>query len=148
MKKYLLLGLFSSFFLCSFAQPQEFYPVKKLENHVIEKGEIIFIRKTGIAGWAIPFKTFINEDLVCKINNKRFSKHEVEAGSYLCTAQFYGKKRNIKRENASIEVRAGEKKYVLLQMDYGLFYNSLSTIEIPEKTALKIISEIKEDGKY
>ncbi len=148
MKKYFFLALFSSLFLYSFAQPQEFFPSQKVKTHEVDKGEIIFIRKTGIVGWAIPFKTFINDDLVCKINNKRFSKHKVEAGSYLCTAQFYGKKRNEKREHAHIEVKAGEKKYIILQMNYGFFYNTLSPIEIPEKAALQLISEIKEDRNY
>ena len=119
------------------------------KNNVEETGEIIFIRKTGYSGWAIPFKTFIEEDLSSRINNNRYSKHLVKAGVYNCSAQFYGKKRNHKRDQVAVEVKPGEKKYVMLNMHYGFLVAKMSVVEISEESAMNILSQgVKDDPKY
>ena len=50
---------------------------QQIDVSVNETGKICFIRSTGFQGSATAFKTFIDEQFVCKLNNKRYSIHEV-----------------------------------------------------------------------
>jgi len=148
MKKIILLSLFSFLLSICYAQPQAALAINQATIEKEEMGEIIFIRNTGIYGCAVAFRTFIDEGFVCKLNNKRYSKHKVKAGQHDCTAQFYGKKLITRRGTSKIKIRAGEKKYILLVMKYGWFTSRISTVEISETSAIKMIDKLKEDKRY
>ena len=63
-----------------------------------ETGTIYFMRKTGISGTVSAFNAFIDGKLVCRLNNKKFSAHEVPAGEHIITVQFSGKNAKDKAE--------------------------------------------------
>ena len=113
-----------------------------------EKGEIVFIRDTGAPGCAITFRTFIDKNLTSKINNKRFTKHSVEAGEHEFSTQFYGKKHKAKTLTSKINVEAGKTHYVLLVNKMGFWISKLHAVEITEASAQIWLGKIKEDKKY
>lgn len=112
-----------------------------------ETGTICFIRSTGFAGSASAFKTFIDDEFVCKLNNKKYSLHEVSAGEHECSVQFGGKKSKEKAEKFKVEVKPGTITYVQLVFETGMFINNVYCEEVTENTANQKMKKLKEDKK-
>jgi len=146
MKQFLFLAFICTSFFSLQAQPSVSEENIQIEEET--KGEIIFIRNTGIYGSGIAFRTFINENLASRINNKCFTKHIVEAGEYDLSTQFYGKKRRKKAQTSKINVEAGKTHYILLVYRMGFWVNKLNAVEITEASAQPWLEGIKEDRKY
>ena len=112
-----------------------------------ETGTICFIRSTGFAGSATAFKTFIDKEFVCKLNNKKYSFHEVSAGKHLCSVQFGGRKSKEKAEKFEVDVKPGKVTYVQLVFETGAFVNNVYCEEVTENTANNKMKKLKEDIK-
>ncbi len=110
-------------------------------------GKICFIRSTGFQGSAMAFKTFIDEQFVCKLNNKRFSYHEVAPGIHSCSVQFGGKKSKEKAEKFEVEVKPGQITYVQLVFETGVLINNVYCEEVTENTANNKMKQLVEDTK-
>ncbi len=87
-------------------------------------GQIYFLRSTGMPGAATNFKAFIDETLVCKINNDRFSVHDVAPGKHTCSVQFGGKESKKGAEKLEVVVEAGKITYVQVVVKLGVFVNN------------------------
>ncbi|GAA4817656.1 hypothetical protein GCM10023330_28020 [Litoribaculum gwangyangense] len=112
-----------------------------------QTGTICFIRSTGFAGSASAFKTFIDEEFVCKLNNKKYSFHEVSVGLHSCSVQFGGKKSKEKAEKFEVDVKPGEITYVQLVFETGVLINNVYCEEVTENTAKNKMEGLKEDTK-
>jgi hypothetical protein len=112
-----------------------------------EMGKIYFLRSTGFQGSAAAFKTFIDGELVCKLNNKKYSIHEVSIGKHECSVQFGGKKSKEKAEKFEVQVEAGKSTYVELVFETGIFINNIYCQEVTENTANKKMEIMEEDTK-
>lgn len=110
-------------------------------------GKICFIRSTGFMGSASAFKTFIDENFVCKLNNKRYSIHEVSAGKHSCSVQFGGKKSKVRAEKFEVVVKPNETTYVQVVFETGVLVNNIYCEEVTKNTALNKIKKLKEDKK-
>jgi len=119
--------------------------VKAQDSTKVETGKIYFLRSTGFAGSASAFKTFIDEKFVCKLNNKKYSIHEVPAGKHKCSVQFGGKESKEGAEKFEVEVQPGKNTYVELVFETGFFVNNIYCEEITENTAKKKMEQMKED---
>ena len=120
---------------------------QETESTTQETGKICFIRSTGFAGSASAFKTFIDEQFVCKLNNKRYSFHEVNPGKHTCSVQFGGKKSKEKAEKFEVNVKPGETTYVQLVFETGMLINNIYCEEVTENTAKSKMEKLKEDNK-
>ncbi|GEC70548.1 Protein of unknown function [Flavobacterium flevense] len=112
-----------------------------------QTGKIYFLRSTGFQGSAVAFKTFIDGEFVCSLNNKKYSIHEVPAGKHECSVQFGGKKSKEKAEKFEVQVEPGKITYVQLVFETGLFINNIYCEEVTENTATQKISNMEEDTK-
>ena len=112
-----------------------------------ETGTICFIRKTGFFGSASAFKTCIDEKFVCKLNNKRYSMHEVSPGSHIVSVQFGGKKSKKKAEKFQVNVEPGKITYVQIIMETGALVNNIYCEEVTENTATRKMKSLKPDKK-
>lgn len=110
-----------------------------------QTGKIYFLRSTGFAGSAQAFKTFIDEKFVCKLNNKKYSVHEVPAGKHKCSVQFGGQKPKEGAEKFEVEVEAGKNTYVQLVFETGFWINNVYCEEVTENTANQKMSNMSED---
>ncbi|WP_369765115.1 DUF2846 domain-containing protein [Flavobacterium sp. WC2429] len=117
------------------------------ESKTTETGKIYFLRSTGFQGSAVAFKTFIDGEFVCKLNNKKYSIHEVPVGKHECSVQFGGKKSKEKAEKFEVQVEAGKITYVQLVFETGLFINNIYCEEVTENTATKKMKIMEEDTK-
>ncbi|GGK19704.1 hypothetical protein GCM10007962_12220 [Yeosuana aromativorans] len=141
MKKIFLVSLLS-FFAATFN-----LNAQQVDASASETGKICFIRSTGFQGSASAFKTFIDEQFVCKLNNKRFSYHEVTPGIHRCSVQFGGKKSKDKAEKFEVDVKPGKTTYVQLVFETGILINNVYCEEVTENTAVQKMSQLKEDDK-
>jgi len=110
-------------------------------------GKVYFIRSTGFAGSAGPFTTFIDDKLVCKLNNKRYSIHEVSAGEHSFSVQFTGSKSKEKAERITIDVEAGKTYYIQLIFQAGMLKNNVYCQEVTASSAKTVLSACEEDKK-
>ena len=138
MKK-IIFALLVSLIVTSFATAQD------KEN--VETGKIYFLRSTGFQGSAVAFKTFIDGEFVCKLNNKKYSIHEVLVGKHECSVQFGGKISKEKAEKFEVQVEPGKITYVQLVFETGVFINNIYCEEVTENTAKKKMEILVEDTK-
>ena len=117
------------------------------DSLVKETGKIYFLRSTGFQGSAVAFKTFIDGEFVCKLNNKKYSIHEVAVGKHECSVQFGGKKSKEKAEKFEVIVEPGKITYVQLVFETGLFINNIYCEEVTENTATQKMKMMEEDNK-
>ncbi|MBC5862987.1 DUF2846 domain-containing protein [Flavobacterium turcicum] len=136
MKKTILTLLVSLFFAVGAAAQ---------ETSTSETGKIYFLRSTGFQGSAVAFKTFIDGEFVCKLNNKKYSIHEVPVGKHECSVQFGGKVSKEKAEKFVIDVQPGKTVYVQIVFESGILINNVYCEEVTENTATSKMQNMKED---
>ncbi|MCF6141267.1 DUF2846 domain-containing protein [Flavobacterium sp. K77] len=136
MKKTILTLLVSLFFAVGVAAQ---------ETSTSETGKIYFLRSTGFQGSAVAFKTFIDGEFVCKLNNKKYSIHEVPVGKHECSVQFGGKVSKEKAEKFVIDVQPGKTVYVQIVFESGILINNVYCEEVTENTATSKMQNMKED---
>jgi hypothetical protein len=114
-----------------------------------EYGLVYFLRGKGHAGSATAFSALIDDAIVCKLNNRRYSVHQVSPGKHEFKAQFGGKKGKKKAEIALIEIEAGKTYYVQMIMQASFWVNDVSAQEVTRNSALRLYEddEIKLDTK-
>lgn len=107
---------------------------------------VVFMRSTGGQGSAIAFSTFVDNQLVCRLNNKRFSTHAIPAGEHTVSVQVAGKEASEKAEHITINAEAGKTYYIQLMSKVGLLINNLSCKVVTEDAAKTVLSRLKEDS--
>ena len=110
-----------------------------------DSAKIVFIRSTGFSGSATAFAAFIDDKLVCRLNNKRFSTHTVPAGSHQFSVQFAGKNSKEKAERIKINTEGGKTYYIQLVFQPGLVVNNIYCQEVTENSAQTVLAKVKED---
>jgi VCBS repeat-containing protein len=108
-------------------------------------GKVYFMRSTGVQGWAVAFTAFIDGQFVCKLNNKKYSVHEVNVGEHTFSVQFAGKSSKEKAEQITINIEGGKSYYVQMIFQPGLIKNNLYCQEVTEGSAKTILPECSED---
>lgn len=116
-------------------------------SYAQETGTIYLMRKTGMSGTVSAFNAFIDGELVCRLNNKKFSVHEVPAGEHIITVQFSGKSAKDKAEPITVMVKPGQPVFVQMVLEAGVVINNLYCLEITESSARPILRKLKEDSK-
>jgi hypothetical protein len=112
-----------------------------------QMGKICFLRSTGLVGFYAHFKTYIDGNLVCKLDNKKYSIHEVCAGNHECYVIFGGSKFNEKAEKCKIKVESDKITYVQFFLENGSLSFRIYGEEITEDKAKEKIKKMKEETK-
>ena len=123
---------------------------QEIDKNVVDStqtAKVYFLRSTGFAGSAAGFTAFIDDQLACNLNNKRYSIHEVSPGKHKFTVQFGGKKSKKKAEPILIEMEAGKTYYVQMLFQTGIIKNNLYCQEVTKCSADAVMSDLKEDKK-
>ena len=119
-----------------------------ISGHSQDKyARVYFIRSTGFQGSAAAFTAFIDQQLVCKLNNKKFSVHQVDPGEHSFSVQFGGKQSKAKAEQIKINVEAGKTYYIQMVFQTGLIKNNLYCQEVTENSAKAVLVNCVEDTK-
>lgn len=139
MKKLLSLLLLSSIVISAEAQ-------SATADTTTQTAKVYFMRSTGFTGSAQGFTVFIDDNIVCKLNNKRYSVHEVAPGTHRFSVQFAGKNSKDKAERIEISTEAGKTYYIQLIFQNGLLKNNLYCQEVTENSAKTMLGNLKEDS--
>ena len=142
MTSFALSFLFSVITTSAFSQTTD----TAAANAAGATANVIFMRATGGQGALIPFSTFIDDKLVCRLNNKHYSTHTIPAGTHTVSVQVGGKEASDKTEPITINAEAGKTYYIQLVSKVGLLINNLSCKEVTEDAANKVLSKLKEDA--
>ena len=106
-------------------------------------GLVYFLRGKGHAGSATAFSAIVDDTLACKLNNRRYSVHEIPPGRHEFKAQFGGKKGKEKAEIAVIDIEAGKTYYIQMVMQASFWVNDVSAQEITRNSALRLMEDDK-----
>lgn len=106
-------------------------------------GLVYFLRGKNYAGSATAFSALIDGNRVCKLNNRRYSVHEVTPGEHEFKAQFGGKKGKKKAEVTTITIEAGKTYYLQMVMHMNFWYGNVYPQEITRNGALRLLVDDK-----
>lgn len=104
-----------------------------------QTGQICFIRATGYVASAVNFRVFIDDSLVCKLKNKRYTLHTVTAGEHTVAAQNTGLSVDKKSTPFKVNVTAGKITYINV-----IWANKVSCQEITENSATEALKKIQQ----
>jgi hypothetical protein len=122
--------------------------MKAQEKITTETGKIYFLRSTGFSSSGYGFKMFIDDKFVCKLNNKKYSVHEVAVGKHHCFVKGEKKKPVESAEKFEVQVEAGKITYVQLVYEVGFFKSyRLYCEEVAQDLAKMKMEKMEEDTK-
>lgn len=149
----IILTLVSIIICCGSLFAQEQSPVSNSGGQAAgekakgtETAKVYFMRSTGFSGSAQGFTVFIDDKIVCKLNNKRYSLHDIAPGTHQFSVQFAGKSAKGKAERIEINVEAGKTYYIQLIFQTGFIKNNLYCQEVTESSAKTMLGSLKEDS--
>jgi len=110
-----------------------------------DTAEVHIVRKTGFSGSLVGINLIMDGELLCKVSNKRYSIHQVEAGAHAFQARLIGKKKMTKKSMAPLEMNlvAGKTYYLQLNLKNKAFYSQVDVQEITETKAVRIMPDLK-----
>ena len=88
----------------------------------------------------------MDSELLCKVNNKRYSVHQVEAGDHAFQARLLGKKMKKKnKEPLELTFEAGQTYYIQLNLKQRAFDTQVDVQEITKSSADRLMPDLKEE---
>lgn len=105
---------------------------------------VYFMRTSGMMGLT-AFSAFIDDSLACHVHNNRFSVHTLAPGLHKFSARADGKKQKKNIQTVDINLKAGEKYYLVIDVVDRYFAGSISLIEVTYNTAKKMFVTLKEE---
>jgi hypothetical protein len=124
-----------SILLCKFLHAQE------SSN---EGASVYFMRSTGASGLG-AFNAFIDDSLVCKLNNNCYSVHNVTSGQHIFQVRADGAKPKKKNSNIVLQIEPGQSYYFTLNVTNHMYTATLMLVEVTVNTAKKMLPALKED---
>lgn len=104
--------------------------------------KVYFIRETGFVGSLINFRAKINDSVVCKMSNKRYSIHEIAPGTHTFYLTTWDMPKN-KKNGLELEVEAGKTYYLRMVIKQRFFENVMYYQEITENSAAPLLEKCK-----
>ncbi|HEX2683189.1 MAG TPA: hypothetical protein VHL77_04625, partial [Ferruginibacter sp.] len=93
----------------------------------------------GYVGSAVNFKIYIDDSLVCKLKNKRYSVHTLPVGKHTVSAQNTGLSTHKKSEPFEIETKEGQVTYIDVA-----WANRVYCQEITANSATAVMRKVKQ----
>ncbi len=107
----------------------------------------IYFYREGQFGAALQnYNVFVNGEKVCKISNNRYFFTKVKPGEVYFTSKAGGVEVFKRKENFSMEVKAGETYYISCDIKRSLTRYRLEFEEVTENTAKNAMKDMEEDN--
>lgn len=91
-----------------------------------EQGQAYFIRSLNYVGSAVPFKLYIDDVLVCKLKNNKFSIHNLTPGQHSFSVQNTGLSNHKKSEAIKINIEANKTSYLTIVNGANLYLQEVT----------------------
>ena len=108
-------------------------------------GKVYFLRSTGLSFITKRFSLFIDDELVCKIDEKRYSLHQLKPGKHFFSVQTGGTKPKQKGQQIDIKIEPGKSYYIQIIMQMDIWVSNIICQEVTENSANKILSSLREE---
>ena len=108
--------------------------------------KVYLLRSTGVIGKISAFNIFMDDELICKINNNKYSVHSVASGVHRFQIRFDGHSTRKKIKLLELNIESGESYYINVEALERGFVNSLDLIEVTENTFKKMSPGLTEDS--
>lgn len=110
--------------------------------------KVFLIREGQHEGSAVSCSIFIGGTLLCKLNNKRYSTHDVAPGTYTFHVQWSGNKPGKDtRGDIELTLEVGKTYYIKFNPVAKAFNGYVGLVEVTENTFNKAQAELKLDDK-
>jgi hypothetical protein len=110
--------------------------------------KIFLIREGMYEGAAAACSIFKDGELLCKLNNKRYSIHDVAPGKYTFHTQWGGNKPNKQTiGDITVTIEEGKTYYIKFNSVSKAFNGYIGLIEVTENTFKTIEPNLKLDDK-
>lgn len=104
---------------------------------------IYILRATGFGGSLVNFRAWVNDSVMCKLANNRYSVHTIRPGTYTFYATSFDTYK-MKENGFEMQVEAGKTYYFRMVVKKRMFDSFLYLQEITENSATSIISKSKQ----
>lgn len=108
--------------------------------------KVYLLRATGTIGKISAFNIFMDDALICKLNNNKYSVHSVQPGVHKFQVRFDGNSTRKKIQVLELNFEAGESYYINVEALERGFVNTLNLIEVTANTFKKMSPGLKEDN--
>ncbi len=109
---------------------------------------VYLIREGMYEGSAVSCSIFKDEELLCKLNNKRYSVHDIAPGKYTFHAQWSGNKPGKdSRGDVVVTLEEGKTYYLKFNSVSRAFNGYVGMIEVTENTFKAVEGTLKVDDK-
>lgn len=96
----------------------------------------------------VPYFTYVDDTLLCKLGNGKFSAHEPESGERKIHAQYKGKVKSNAETDLYINLEAGKTYYISVNIETKAFGKGYFFCEqLSEEVGKKTISVFEKDNK-
>lgn len=109
------------------------------------KAKVYFIHSNKFDGFSTPFDISVDEQQVCRLNNKHYSVHEIEPGNHTFKANYSLMHVKNGIQGISFLTEPGKTYYVQVIYQRGVFTSKVICSEITENTAKVILPSLKVD---
>lgn len=110
------------------------------------QSKLYIFRATGYSGSAVGYSAFVDDTLVCKLNNNRYSTHDIKPGKREVSVQYYGKESKDKAESIVINVEVGKTYYVQITQQAKGLTQRIFPQEITESSIKRLLEKCKMDA--
>lgn len=108
---------------------------------------IIFIRDTGFHGSLTPINAFIDDEIVCRLNNECYSIHEIDPGEHTFWVTFMTTKPGALADRVEINTKPGKTYYIQSALKVAILAPALYCKEAMPEDAEQAMMDLKEDLK-
>lgn len=103
-------------------------------NAQSQKATVYLLRPDG-PDLYVPYYTYLNQTLLCKLGRGKYSVHEVEPGRHKLHAQYRGKVQSTPETELEVTMEPGKSYYIAVNIETkafgkGRFYCTLLSEEI------------------
>jgi hypothetical protein len=105
--------------------------------------KVYLLRHTGIVGGPVVDYVYMDDKLMCKLNENRFSVHDVPAGKHEFAAVIGGRKLSKQHERITVNFEKGKTYYIQLRIEVDVFANKLWVEETTESNAKTLMDKEK-----
>lgn len=109
---------------------------------------VYFIRERALEGSVLTYYAYMDDQMLCKINNSKYSVHEVPVGPHLFAIQFPNRKPDDKTEGAvTITLEPGKTYYQKANPVSQLVRYYIGLVEVTENAFNKLKPGLNLDDK-
>ena len=109
------------------------------------EGTVYLMRRTGYNGSLDGYSIFMDGQLICVLNNNKYTVHKVPAGKHDFSIQFNGKQVKDKTEKLEVEVSTNGEYYINVEQRNGWATVKVKLQELAGSSGKRAMEDVVRD---